>query len=87
MALPIGQGTMLMGSDTPAAMGPTTVGNNFLIAITADSEAEADRLFKGLAAGGQVTMPLEKAFWGDYFGMVTDKFGIQWAVSYSYGQR
>lgn len=87
MALPIGQGTILMGSDTPAGMGPVTNGNNFSITISVDSEAEADRLFKGLSAGGQVTMPIDKVFWGDYFGMLTDKFGVQWMVSYSYNQQ
>jgi PhnB protein len=86
MALPIGQGSMLMGSDTPASMGPTVIGSNVSISITAASEAEATRLFNGLSAGGQVTMPLDKAFWGDYFGMLTDKFGVQWLVSYSYNQ-
>ena len=83
IALPIGQGTMLMGSDTPAAMGSTVQGNNFGIAINTASEAEANKLFKGLSTGGQVTMPLEKAFWGDYFGMLDDKFGISWMVSFS----
>jgi PhnB protein len=87
VALPIGQGTMLMGSDTPAVMGPTTIGKNLSIAINTGSEAEANKLFKGLSAGGQVTMPLEKAFWGDLFGMLTDKFGVQWMVSYSYNQQ
>ena len=87
VALPIGQGTILMGSDTPAAMGPVTNGNNYSIAIGTESEAEAARLFKGLSAGGQVTMPLDKAFWGAYFGMLTDKFGIQWMVSYDYNQQ
>lgn len=80
MSLPIGQGTMLMGSDTPAGMGTLTPGNNFGVTISTESEAEADRLFNGLSAGGQVTMPLGKQFWGDYFGMFTDKFGIQWMV-------
>jgi PhnB protein len=84
VALPIGQGTVLMGSDRPAAMGPTTTGNNFYISINAASEAEATRLFNRLSAGGQVTMPLDKAFWGAYFGMLTDKFGIQWMVNYDY---
>jgi PhnB protein len=81
MSLPIGQGTMLMGSDTPAGMGPITTGSNFAVTISTESEAEADRLFNGLSAGGEVTMPLGKQFWGDYFGMFTDKFGIQWMVS------
>lgn len=87
MSLPIGQGTMLMGSDTPAGMGPVTNGNNFSITISVDSEAEAARLFKGLSAGGQVTMPLDKTFWGAYFGMLTDKFGVQWMVNYDYNQQ
>lgn len=85
MALPIGQ-NILMGSDTPVSMGPTTVGNNVSISISTASQAEADHLFNGLSAGGQVTMPLDKAFWGDYFGMCTDKFGVQWMVSYSENQ-
>ncbi len=76
-----------MGSDRPAAMGPTTPGNNASISISTDSEAEATRVFNGLSAGGQVTMPLEKAFWGSYFGMLTDRFGIQWMVSYDYNQQ
>ena len=67
VALPIGQGTILMGSDTPTAMGPITRGNNYFISIGTDSEAEAARLFKGLSAGGQVTMPLDKAFLGSLF--------------------
>lgn len=87
MALPIGQSSMLMGSDTPVAMGPTTVGSNVSISINAASEAEATKLFNGLSAGGQVTMPLAKAFWGDYFGMCTDKFGVQWMVSYAYNRQ
>jgi PhnB protein len=46
------------------------------------SKAEADRLFNGLSAGGNITMPIADAFWGDYFGMFEDKFGINWMVSY-----
>jgi PhnB protein len=87
IALPVGQGTILMGSDRPAAMGPVTTGDNSSISISTDSEAEATRVFNGLSAGGQVTMPLEKAFWGSYFGMLTDKFGIQWMVSYDDDQQ
>lgn len=86
MALPLGQGTILMGSDTPAAMGPVTTGTNVSISISTDSEAEADELFNGLSAGGAVTMPLDKTFWGAYFGMLTDKYGVRWMVSYDYNQ-
>lgn len=86
MSLPIGAGTILMGSDRPAEMGPTTTGNNYYISIDTQSEAEATKLFNGLSAGGQVEMPLEEAFWGSLFGMFTDKFGIQWMVSYEHEQ-
>jgi PhnB protein len=86
MALPIGPGNMLMGTDMPEAMGKVSFGNNFSLSINTESEAEADQIFHALSAGGQVTMPLDKAFWGDYFGMLTDKYGVQWMVSYSYNQ-
>lgn len=86
VSLPVGQGTILMGSDVPSAMGAINFGNSFSIAISTDSEAEADAVFNGLSAGGQVFMPLAKAFWGAYFGMLTDKFGVQWMVSYDYNQ-
>ena len=58
-------------------------GNNFSISISTDSKGEADRLFNGLSAGGTVTMPMNKTFWGGYFGMFTDKFGINWMVSFN----
>ena len=87
IALPIGQGTMLMGSDQPEAYGKATIGTNFYISISTESEEEANKLFNGLSAGGQVTMPLEKAFWGSYFGMFKDKFDVQWMVSYDYNQQ
>ena len=87
IALPIGNGNTLMGTDTLESMEQTlTQGNNLSIAIQVESEAEADKLFNGLSAGGQVTMPLEKVFWGAYFGMCTDKFGVQWMVNYNYNQ-
>jgi PhnB protein len=76
-----------MGSDRPTAMGQGTIGNNFSISINTGSEDEANNLFNGLSAGGQVTMPLQKTFWGAYFGMFTDQFGIQWMVNYDYNQQ
>lgn len=82
VSLPIGHGTLLMGSDTSKQMGDVTAGNNFAISINADSKEEADRLFNALSAGGRVTMPLNDTFWGAYFGMFTDKFGISWMVNY-----
>jgi PhnB protein len=82
VSLPIGKESILMGSDSSDAFGQATVvGNNFSISVNAFNEKEADRLYKGLSAGGRATMPMSKTFWGSYFGMLTDKFGIQWMVS------
>jgi PhnB protein len=55
--------------------------NNFPLSINTDTKEDADRLFKDLSAGGQVTMPMEVTFWGFYFGMFNDKFGISWMIS------
>lgn len=86
ISFPIGKGTILMGSDIPDSYGKVEMGNNFYISITTDTEEESDKLFNGLSDGGKVIMPLAKAFWGSYFGMLKDKFGIQWMVSYNYNQ-
>ena len=85
ISLPISNETTLMGSDSSEAFGHASViGNNFSISINGNSEEEAKKLFNGLSAGGKVTMPLEKTFWGALFGMFTDKYGIQWMVNYDY---
>ena len=83
VSLAIGN-SILMGSDTGEEYGKSFVqGNNFSVSVTAASKKEADELFAGLAAGGQVTMPMTDTFWGDYFGMLTDKFGINWMISFN----
>lgn len=88
IALPISKETILMGSDTGGEWAPAfTPGNNFSISVNTDSKAEADRIFNGLSAGGQITMPIGMTFWGDYFGMFTDRFGVNWMVSYSENQQ
>ncbi len=82
IALPIGIDSILMGSDATAEFGgPITIGNNFSISINTEDETEAKKVFTGLAADGTITMPLEKTFWNAYFGMLTDKFGINWMVN------
>lgn len=86
VALPIG-GNILMGSDTPSMGNRLSAGNNFSISISAESKEEAEKLFHALSAGGEVIMPLGDAFWGAYFGMLTDKFGIQWIVNYDYNEQ
>jgi PhnB protein len=83
ISLPIGKNDVLMGTDIVESLGqPQVGGNNFSIAIGSDSKEEADRLFNGLSNGGKITMPMADTFWGAYYGMFTDKFGIQWMVSY-----
>ena len=82
ISLQIAPGNFLMGSDVPESMGKAVFATNFYISITADSKNEADKLFNALSAGGTVVMPMGQAFWGSYFGMMKDKFGIQWMVSF-----
>ena len=86
VALPVGN-NVLMGTDVPGSMPQVTTGTNMSICINADSKEETDKLFNGLSAGGQITMPLDKMFWGAYFGMLTDKFGIQWMVNFDENQK
>ncbi|MEA4918538.1 VOC family protein [Proteiniphilum sp.] len=76
---------LLMGSDVIPGMGnPFQQGNSNYIYITADSREEADKLFNGLSAGGEIEMPMEDMFWGDYFGSFKDRFGIYWMIGYSF---
>ena len=85
IALPIGNGNILMGTDALESMGQKlTTGNNFYLSLDVNSEGEADQVFNALSDGGQAIMPMQKAFWGSYFGMLTDRFGVQWMVSYEY---
>ncbi|MCZ4223366.1 VOC family protein [Pedobacter rhodius] len=83
IALPIG-GNILMGTDITEPMPPATFGTGISLSVDASSEEEAYKLFNDLAEGGKATMPLDKMFWGALFGMLTDKFGIQWMVNYDY---
>jgi PhnB protein len=83
IALPIGKNAILMATDALSSMGQAVrPGDNFSLSLSADSHEEAERLFNALSAGGTVTMPLDKAFWGAYFGLLTDPFGVQWMVVY-----
>lgn len=82
LRLPDGQ--MLMASDTLEGMGPPrVVGNNVNLSIHPDSRDEADRIFNALAEGGAITMPIADQFWGDYFGSLSDRFGVQWMVNHT----
>ena len=72
-----------MGSDRPKGMGPGTFGDAVSVSVSADDPDEGRRIFERLAAGGQVTMPYERQFWGADYGMCTDRYGIRWMLSYT----
>ena len=81
ISLPVGE-NILMGCD---AIGPfaesTKPGNNISISINLSDRAQTETLFAALSEGGNVTMPLADMFWGDYFGSLTDAFGINWMLN------
>lgn len=83
IALLIGKGSVLMGSDTPEALGKHNLNETrSKISVGAESKEEADKLFNGLSVGGQVEMPIADSPWGSYFGMLRDKYGIEWMVNF-----
>ena len=76
-------GFALMGADAPPEMAPVTYGDNVSVSISGEA-ADAEEMrgwFAGLSEGGEVRQPLEKAPWGDEFGMFVDRFGISWLVN------
>lgn len=85
VSLPIGA-EILMGSDTMPGMGkPFQKGVNSYISIHPESREEADRIFNQLSEGGEIEMPMEDQFWGDYYGSFIDKFGTPWMVNFHDG--
>jgi PhnB protein len=82
IALPIGK-NKLMANDIPEIMGRVNENENrSKISISAESKEEADKLFNGLSAGGNVEMPIADSPWGTYFGMFRDKYGIEWMIEF-----
>lgn len=81
--LPLTDVVHLMGSDVVEGLSPPgKFGDNFSVSVVANDKAEADRVFAALSTdGGRVNMPIANAPWGPYFGMCTDKFGVNWMVS------
>jgi len=74
---------ILMGTDVIDSMGQSlTIGNNFYITLEPESAEEAETVFHRLSDGGTIQIPLKKEFWAEKYGMCTDKFGVQWMVSY-----
>ncbi len=83
ISLPIGEQTILMGSDSDEEWSPAVVaGNNISLSITARTKKDADRFFESLSGEGKIIMQIGDIFSGSYFGKCTDKFGVNWAVHY-----
>lgn len=83
IALPIGKHNVLMANDVPEFMGKVNEQENrSKIAVSTDSKEEADKIFNGLSAGGDVEMPITNSPWGTYFGMFRDKYGIEWMIEF-----
>jgi len=81
IALPVGKMNMLMGNDVPDILGKTNENENrSKIVVIAESKEEANKIFNGLSAGGQIEGPLGDSPWGSYFGCFRDKYGIEWIV-------
>lgn len=84
MSLKISEHSMLMGSDVVTKMvDAVSTGNNYHICLQATSDREADKVFAALSEGGVIEMPMNKTFWGAYFGMCIDKFGVQWMINFA----
>ena len=82
VSLPIGKETILMGCDSTQADGQEIIfGDNISLSVNIDNKEEADRLFNELSVGGQVKMAMSQTFWGSYFGVFTDRFGINWLIN------
>lgn len=79
VALPILGDLVLMGTDMLESMGHNmNQGNNISLNLEPDTREETDKLFEALSDGGEVTMPLQDMFWGDYYGSCVDQYGIRW---------
>lgn len=84
IALPIGDGHLLMASDRLESLGQgLTNGDNAYISLHPESRDEADRLFSALSDGGEIGMPIADQPWGDYYGDLRDRFGVQWMIIHS----
>ncbi len=82
IALPIGK-NILMANDVPESMGLVSENENrSKISISVESKEEADKLFNGLSAEGQIECQIGDSPWGSYFGMFRDKYGIEWTVDF-----
>jgi len=88
IALPISKKTILMGNDTHGIFKESYVsGNNFSLSLMTGSREELDKLFSALGQGGEILVPLHDTFFGMYFGMVKDKFGVTWFLTFEENNR
>jgi PhnB protein len=84
IALPLGAGCILMGTDvTESSPGTLVVGTNVYITLEPDTIGEAQGLFDALSAGGRIEMPMQKTEWAEACGICADKYGVQWMVNYT----
>ena len=82
IAFPIGK-NVLMGNDVPSFMGKVNEQENrSKISVSTETREEADKIFNGLSAGGNIEVPMADSPWGSYFGMFRDKYGIEWMVDF-----
>ncbi len=83
IVLPMGKHNVLIGNDVPEFMGMVNERENrSKITVAAESREEADKIFNGLSAGGEVEGPIDESPWGTYAGMFRDKYGIEWIVEF-----
>lgn len=83
IALPIGGGNVLIANDVPEFMGKVNENENrSKISVSAESREEAEKIFNGLSAGGEIEGPMGDGPWGTYFGCFRDKYGIEWIVEF-----
>jgi len=83
IALPVGKHNVLIANDVPGFMGRVNENENrSKISVSAESREEADKIFNGLSAGGDIEGPIGDSPWGSYAGMFRDKYGIEWIVEF-----
>lgn len=84
IGLPISNETILMGADIiDVNIRESNAAKYFSLYVSTDSIEEADRLFNSLSKEGKIKLPISEQFWGSYYGICVDKFGINWKISFS----
>lgn len=81
VSLPISKETVLMGADNRSAYTELLTYSNFSLIVHANTKQEADKLFSGLSENGDIKVPMNLTFWGSYYGICIDKFGITWKIT------